>query len=136
MTQMSEKNINSDNYVENVLRTESIDFDAILERLKDPEKLRLLHAALGLVTEAGEFADMLKKHIYYGKELDLVNAKEEVGDSMWYAGVAIDVLKTTFDEVLTVNIEKLRKRYPEKFDADAAINRDVDAERKLLEGEE
>ena len=180
----------SENYVENVLRTESIDFDAIRERLysedvvtllrdgmgsvigsaefldklkkhifygkkldvtinpdkgqdlnfydikkriADDQKLRLLHAGMGLVTEAGEFMEMLEGHLIGGKDLDLVNLKEEVGDSQWYAGIAIDVLKTTLNEILTVNIEKLRKRYPDKFTNEAAINRDTDAEREILE---
>jgi len=124
--------ITSENYVGCVLRTESCDFEKIRGRLTD-DKIRLLHAAMGLATESGEFIDMLKKHIFYGKTLDLINLKEEIGDSQWYAGVAIDVLKTTLNEVLTVNIMKLRERYPEKFTEEAAINRDTNAERKILE---
>jgi len=122
----------SKNYVENVLRTESTDFEMIRHRIIQKGTLRLLHAAMGLGTEAAEFLDMLKKHIFYGKPLDLVNAREEVGDTMWYAALAIDVLKTTLNEVMTVNIAKLRKRYPEKFTEDDAINRDLDAEKQIL----
>lgn len=124
--------MNSDNYVENVLRTESCNFEAIRGRLTD-DKIRLLHAAMGLATEAGEFVDALKKHIFYGKELDVINLKEELGDSEWYTGVAIDVLNTTLNDVLTVNIAKLRKRYPEKFTAERAINRDLESEKEILE---
>jgi hypothetical protein len=40
---------------------------------------------------------MLKKHIMYGKEIDEVNAIEELGDSNWYEGLAIDVLRTTLN---------------------------------------
>ena len=36
-------------------------------------------------------------------------------------------------KMLQMNIDKLRKRYPEKFDSDLAINRDTDAERVILE---
>lgn len=124
--------ITSKDYVRCVLRTESCDFDSIRERLTD-DKIRLLHAAMGLATESGEFIDMLKKHIFYGKKLDYPNLGEELGDAMWYSGVAIDVLKTTLDEVLTVNIMKLRERYPEKFTEESAINRNIDAERDILE---
>jgi NTP pyrophosphatase (non-canonical NTP hydrolase) len=88
---------------------------------------------MGMATEAGEFLDMLKKHIFYGKPMDFVNAKEEIGDQMWYAGLAVDVLQTTFNEVLTVNIDKLKARYPEKFTEEAAINRDLNTERSILE---
>lgn len=125
--------ITSGNYVNNVLRSESPVTQELRERLQNEVTIRLLHAAMGMATEAGEFLDMLKKHIFYGKPMDFVNAKEEVGDQMWYAGLAIDVLQTTFDEVLTVNIEKLKARYPEKFTEEAAINRNLNAERTILE---
>lgn len=125
--------INSENYVDHVLVSEAPITDALVARISDPKVIRLLHGAIGLSTEAGELLDMIKKHIYYGKPLDLVNAKEEVGDSMWYAGLVIDVLKTTFDEVLTVNIDKLKARYPEKFTEFHAENRDLETERKILE---
>ena len=126
--------ITSENYVESVLVTESPVNQDIINRLINPDTIRLLHGSLGLVTEAAELADMLKKHIFYGKALDFPNAKEEIGDSMWYVGLIIDVLNTTFNEVLTINIAKLAKRYPEKFTEYAAINRDLEAERKILEG--
>lgn len=125
--------ITSENYVQNVLRSESPVTNELRNRLQNEDTIRLLHAAMGMATEAGEFLDMLKKHIFYGKPMDFVNAKEEVGDQMWYAGLAIDVLKTTFNEVLTVNINKLKARYPEKFTEEAAINRDLTTERNILE---
>ena len=126
--------ITSDDYVNNVLRSESPVTTELRERLQNEVTIRLLHAAMGMATEAGEFLDMLKKHIFYGKPMDFVNAKEEVGDQMWYAGLAIDVLQTTFNEVLTVNIDKLKARYPEKFTEEAAINRNLNIERSILEG--
>lgn len=45
----------------------------------------LEHAAIGMMTEAGELLDCYKKLMVYGKELDLINLREEVGDCMWYA---------------------------------------------------
>jgi len=120
-------------YIKKALRTESYDWESIKGRLQDEDTIRLLHSAIGLSTEANEFLDMLKKHIFYGKELDLVNVKEEGGDVIWYLAIAMDVLKTTFEEVMSVNIEKLTARYPEKFTPEKAINRDLDKERKILE---
>ena len=121
----------SENYVENVIKTDCVYDTKLAVRLV--ESARMLHAAMGLVTEAAELLDMLKKHIYYGKKLDMVNAKEEIGDSSWYIGLAVDEMKTTMNEVLTLNIEKLKLRYPGKFNSEDAINRDVAAERVLLE---
>ncbi len=120
-------------YIEKALRTDNLDIESIKERLQNKELIRLLHSAMGLSTEANEFLDMLKKHIYYGKPLDLVNVKEEIGDTLWYCAIAIDVLQTTMEEVMTVNIEKLKARYPEKFTSEKAINRDLNEERKILE---
>ena len=125
--------ITSKNYVKEAMVTESCDLNIIKQRLQDDETIRLLHAAMGLGTEVGELLDMIKKHIFYGAAIDIPNAKEEVGDIEWYAAIAIDVLKTTMDEVLTANISKLRTRYPEKFNEFDALNRDLKKERAIIE---
>jgi NTP pyrophosphatase (non-canonical NTP hydrolase) len=120
-------------YIEKVLRTESTDWDAIKERLNDITTIRLLHAAMGKVTEAGEFIDVMKKYIMYGKPIDTTNLKEEIGDGQWYDGIACDALGTDFDTEQRRNINKLESRYPEKFSFDKAVNRDLELERKVLE---
>lgn len=112
-------------------RTESLDPDASVRVLRI---MRLLHGSIGLVTEAGEFQDALKKHIFYGKPLDEVNLMEEVGDFFWYIAIILDVLGYDWVEVMKLNIEKLVKRYPDKFDAQRALIRDLLAERAILEG--
>ena len=96
-------------------------------------KERLLHAGMGIATEAGEFLDALKKSIFYGKELDRVNLKEELGDLLWYIAIAMDELGTDFEREMERNIEKLRARYPEKFTKEKALERDLEKEREILE---
>lgn len=125
--------INSSNYVELATATEAPVTQEMIDRISKPEIIRLLHSAIGLATESGEFLDMLKKHIFYGKPLDLVNASEEVGDALWYSALAINILKTTLDDVMTVNIKKLQARYPEKFTEFHADNRNLETERAILE---
>jgi len=98
------------------------------------DTFRLLHASIGITTESGELADTLKKHIFYGKPLDTVNAIEEVGDLLWYAALACEALGTTLEDAMERNIVKLKARYPEKFEAQRAIERDLTAERAALEG--
>ena len=93
----------------------------------------LIHASLGLTSEAGEFADALKKSFAYGRELDRVNLAEELGDLMWYIGLACDALNVTLEDVCIANIAKLQKRYPEKFADRGAENRDFHTERQELE---
>ena len=102
-------------------------------RLADERTIRLLHAAIGLCTEAGEFLDALKKHIFYGKSLDLVNLKEELGDSSWYERIALDALEVRYLDMLQTNVDKLYARFPEKFAEDKALNRDLEKEREILE---
>ena len=93
----------------------------------------LLHAGMGMDTESAEFTDMLKKHIFYNKPLDITNLKEELGDLCWYVALALRTLETTFEEIMHTNISKLEIRYPEKFSEHHALNRDLETERKTLE---
>lgn len=120
--------MNTEDYVNLVLKTENVDFDAIRSRL-DNRSIRLLHAAMGLCTEAGEFMDQMKKYLIYGKPLDKTNLIEELGDGNWYEGLAIDALETTFELILSRNIAKLQERYARgKFDSEKAINRNIPKE--------
>lgn len=126
----------SQEFKEACLLTESNDFEAIKERLTNYKTMRLLHAALGLVTEAAEFADQLKKHIFYGKELDGINLLEELGDGNWYESIALDALEKDYEDVFKAIISKLKLRYgTAKFSVDRAINRDLELERTFLDNE-
>lgn len=98
------------------------------------EQVDQLHIVLGLVTESGEVADAIKKHIGYGKELDIVNIKEEFGDLFWYLAVGCKIFGFDHNEIWNTNIEKLKTRYPDKYSDQAAIYRDLVAERTVLEG--
>ena len=94
----------------------------------------LVHATLGLVTEAAEIADVLKKKHAYDKEVDVVvNMKEELGDVPWYCAFMARALGINLSDAASVNIDKLMVRYPEKFSKEAALNRNLDAERQVLE---
>lgn len=121
-------------YQKSALRTNGPDYKGVRDRVAvDETALDLLHASMGLVTEAGEFQDMLKKHIYYGRELDRVNLKEEIGDVLWYCAIALNALDADFSSVMQTNIDKLKARFPEKFTEEKANNRDLNTERKILE---
>lgn len=93
----------------------------------------LVHAGLGVVTEAGEYLDALKKAMIYGKDLDLVNLDEEAGDILWYIALHCRYRKISFSDLFEQNIAKLAARYPDKFTEAQAINRDIVAERAVLE---
>lgn len=150
----------------------------------------LFHMECGICTEKGELVDIYKKFFAYGKEIDLVHLKEELGDLCWYQAnkdtflgyiyeedqinfdgllqleatenfeehkegvfmLWVDPLETLdrqsiwaliyltgrvygidFGDMLETNINKLKARYAEKFTEEAALNRDLDAEREVLE---
>lgn len=87
------------------------------------EEADLIHAALGLASEAGEFADAIKKSFAYEKELDVENLVEELGDLLWFVALACKALNVPMDAVAVGNVAKLYKRYPEKFTNEAANER-------------
>jgi NTP pyrophosphatase (non-canonical NTP hydrolase) len=90
-------------------------------------KFNLVHAAMGLAGEAGEFTDCVKKYAIYGQSLDRVNAAEELGDLLWFIALACDALGVSMADVANQNIEKLAKRYPEKYtDLHAELRIDKD----------
>lgn len=106
----------------------------VVDRLNDKSAVHRLHAALGMVTEAAEIADIVKKSAFYGKKLDKTHLKEEAGDLLYYIAVLLWNEGWTFEEVMKMNNEKLAARFPDKFQSSLAINKNVEAERKVLEG--
>lgn len=92
-----------------------------------------LHMVLGMQTEVAEVADAYKKHVAYGRELDLVNVQEELGDLLFYVSNLCELHGWDLREIMQSNINKLQVRYPEKFDANLAQNRDLKKEREILE---
>lgn len=121
-----------DNFKLLALRTEAAVSPELLQR--NNANVRIIHGVLGLASEVGELHDAVKKSIFYNKDLDIVNIKEELGDLLWYMALIMDVVGASMEECQELVIAKLRTRYPEKFTEDKAINRDLTAERKILEG--
>lgn len=111
-----------------ILRTES----PIIPEMYDRINLRLLHGAMGMVTEAGEFMDAIKKVVFYGKEPDILNMKEEIGDMIWYLELLMDTLDTDYETEKARVIRKLRVRYPDKFTEFDADNRSLLEETEAL----
>lgn len=86
----------------------------------------ILNACLGLSGEVGELNDMVKKWIFHEKKFDFEHAQKEVGDIMWYIGEVCHAFGWDLDEVMQINIDKLKARYPEGFDTERANNRAAD----------
>ena len=118
-------------FVNAVTSDESKVYLAFEKRVFDLEKdvsvERLLTAALGLCAESGEFTEVVKKIVFQGKQYNEENVfhmKRELGDICWYLSQACMALGTTFDEVIEMNVDKLKKRYPGgEFDVHYSENR-------------
>lgn len=132
--------MNSKEYIKEAIRTDVNNYHEVAERLNkslemSDKHFMLLHATMGLCTEVGEFTDAMKKFLFYGKPLDYPNLREELGDIEWYMALAHAALETTHEDTWRINIEKLKARYPEKFNEFLALNRNLEKERKILEGD-
>ena len=78
---------------------------------------------LGLAGEAGEVADLIKKHVFHGHELGRDDLRKEMGDVLWYLTFLCNVLGITLSEVMEVNAAKLRRRYPDGWSQADSIHR-------------
>ena len=102
------------NYRNEVMRTVN------LESFHDDA---MLMGVLGLVGEAGEIADQLKKERFQGKPHDHDKLIKELGDVRWYMEILCAALNVTMLDVEQINVAKLRNRYPNGFTVDASNNR-------------
>ena len=120
-------------FVHDVTSAPSLDYPALAARLTELEVendcnvTQLLTAALGLTAESGEFTEVVKKIIFQGKpynEDNVFHMKRELGDIVWYLAQACMALDTSFDEIIEMNVEKLKARYPGgDFDVHYSENR-------------
>ena len=120
-------------FVAGVTSQPSTDLPTLLSRITDldvgddADIPRLLTAALGLTAESGEFTEVVKKIILQGKPYNDENKfhmKRELGDICWYLAQACMALDTTFDEIIEMNVDKLKARYPGgEFDVHNSENR-------------
>ena len=106
-------------YQEACLRTEPTD-------AKFSGTTRLENGLMGLCGEAGEAMDILKKFLFQGHGLDKEHLAKELGDVAWYLAVSADTLGYGLEDIFQMNIDKLKARYPDGFDADRSINRAED----------
>ena len=119
-------------FVDAVTSDHSKDNDAFVNNwnilnMEDINMPRLLTASCGLGAEAGEFTEIVKKMIFQGKPLtdeNIYHMQRELGDVMWYWMQGCMALNIDPNEVIQMNIDKLKARYPGgDFDAYYSENR-------------
>lgn len=101
-------------YQKLAMRTCSIPYDKKNDHLN--------HAVFGLTSEAGEVAGILQK-VYQGHPFDKEHIKKELGDCLWMIAEACEALDFGMDDVMQLNIDKLKARYPEGFDTQHSLHR-------------
>jgi NTP pyrophosphatase (non-canonical NTP hydrolase) len=123
-----------DSFKKNIFYNRKIEkFDSFFkESVKTSVKInpRIFHATLGVVTESFELMDALGN---LNNEIDLVNMDEEYADILWYIAIYCDERGITFKDLQNLVINKLKKRFPDKFEDELANNRNLEEERKIIE---
>ena len=135
MTKQVDLNAYND-FVKKVTSGESLSSMQMYNRMIDIETTEsgmkvnaasLMTGAIGLSSEGGEFAEIVKKCIFQGKPMDdetIFHCKRELGDIMWYFIQACIALDISPEEVIEMNVEKLKARYPGgEFDVYKSENR-------------
>ena len=87
------------------------------------EKEVLLNGVMGLCGESGEAIDLVKKWMMHGHELDKAHLAKELGDVAWYLAETATAIGYDLETILKNNIDKLKARYPEGFDAERSMHR-------------
>ena len=108
-------------FVEKVTSIQSNETGSLTEQLNKLEHesnvnmALLLTGSIGIASEGGEFAEIVKKCIFQGKPLDdetIFHAKRELGDIMWYWINSCRALGLDPNDVMAENVNKLKSRYP------------------------
>lgn len=71
----------------------------------------------------GECIDILKKHLYQGHAFDSEHMAKELGDVAWYLAISAEAIGYDLETIFQMNIDKLRARYPNGFDAEHSLHR-------------
>jgi NTP pyrophosphatase (non-canonical NTP hydrolase) len=80
-----------------------------------PGPERLATYALGICGESGEVAEIIKKHLGHGQDVDVEKLTLELGDVLWYISALAHLYQISLEEVAEENLRKLAKRYPTGF---------------------
>lgn len=96
---------------------------------------RAEEVVMDMVSDSCKALDILKKKVFYDRPIDtdaLTARLQSMYSSILYL---CEIYEFDIKEIYHINIAKLRKRYNNStFSSDNAINRDLDGERTILEG--
>lgn len=82
----------------------------------------ILHALHGMCAEVGEIHSMYQKR-FQGHFPSEEHAKKEVGDLLWFIAEYCTAHGWQMSDIARMNIDKLKARYPEGFEAEKSLHR-------------
>ena len=80
------------------------------------------HALHGMVGEIGEIHSLYQK-VFQGHEYSEEHMKKEFGDLLWFIAEYCTARGWNLEDIMKMNIDKLRARFPEGFEVDKSLNR-------------
>ena len=80
------------------------------------------HALHEMSAELGELHDLYQKH-YQGHVFTEEHYKKELGDLLWGIAEYCTAKGWNMDDIMQMNIDKLRARYPKGFEAEKSLYR-------------
>lgn len=80
------------------------------------------HSLFGMASEVGELHSLYQK-VHQGLTFDVIHAKKELGDLMWFIAEWCTANDIDLEEIMELNIVKLRERYPNGFDEEKSLHR-------------
>ena len=86
---------------------------------------KLANFSIGLCEESGETVSHIKKHVFHGHGINIPAVEEEMGDVLWYLFNLATELGIDMSRVAELNHNKLFRRYPDGFDQNKSINREL-----------
>lgn len=113
--------------------TESKYKDPFLVLPEDVDKFQFFINNSKISGISGKLVDLLKRVIFYGVSFDEQLIKTSLNKLIIILHKMADNLCVTLEECQTMNIDKLTERYGEKFTEEAAVNRNLNSEREVLE---
>ena len=85
--------------------------------------LVIRHGILGILSEAGEFADILKRMTVYCTPVNEEHIKEELGDLLHYMTYLMNKFGWDLADIMQANMTKLKKRYPKGYSNEDSLTR-------------
>ena len=102
------------------------EYQELAMRTNRPEATQeenLINGCLGLSGETGEVCDIIKKYMFQGHEFEREKILDECSDVLWYLTLTVKSIGYSLNDAMEYNINKLKKRYPNGFEAERSINR-------------